>query len=452
MTICYRTDMTTEPIQSANGITGRDAATIVRSVERQVASGALAPGDRVPSVRGLARQLRLSPSTVATAYRDLRLRGVLVSHDRSRTVVAHPRGSTGRLASPLPAGGVDLASGNPDPALLAELSAHLGELELEPVRYGDEPDLPALTELAARSFAADGLPHHHLGVCSGGLDAIERVLDVHLRPGDRVAVDDPGYIGTLDLIRTLGLEPVAVAVDDQGPLPDALEQALADGISGFVTTPRGQNPTGAVLTPTRAAQLQELLAPAPEVVVVEDDHLGLLGGPTPATLTTARARWTVVRSLSKPLAPDLRTAVVTGDAGTLAAVRARQRVGAGWVSHLLQRLAARCWTQALATGALTHARTTYATRRDALLAALAAEGVAGHGVSGLNVWVPVDEEAPVVQGLTAAGWAVQAGEPFRVASPPGVRITTAALEPSEAPALASALAAVLAHRLPTRRG
>ncbi|MEX0835064.1 MAG: GntR family transcriptional regulator, partial [Nitriliruptor sp.] len=80
-------------------------------------SGALQPGEPVPSVRALARTLEVSPTTVAAAYRDLRQRGVLVSHDRSRTVVGHRPPLSVRLAPPIPPGSIDLASGNPDPAL-----------------------------------------------------------------------------------------------------------------------------------------------------------------------------------------------------------------------------------------------------------------------------------------------------------------------------------------------
>jgi hypothetical protein len=75
---------------------------------------------------------------------------------------------------------------------------------------------------------------------------------------------------------------------------------------------------------------------------------------------------------------------------------------------------------------------------------LAERGIQARGRSGFNVWVPVDEETRVVQALAEAGWAVAAGERFRVASPPGVRVTAAALQPAEAARFAADLAAVLA--------
>jgi DNA-binding transcriptional MocR family regulator len=96
------------------------------------------------------------------------------------------------------------------------------------------------------------------------------------------------------------------------------------------------------------------------------------------------------------------------------------------------------------------ARDTYTTRRQALIDALAERGIAAHGRSGLNVWVPVREEAPVVRALLDARWLVMSGEPFRFGSAPGIRVTTAGLDESEAPEVAAVIAAVEHARRPRR--
>jgi DNA-binding transcriptional MocR family regulator len=108
--------------------------------------------------------------------------------------------------------------------------------------------------------------------------------------------------------------------------------------------------------------------------------------------------------------------------------------------------------QSRTDGTLLRARASYAERRDALLTALEEHGLAAHGRTGLNVWIPVPEEVPVVQGLLTRGWAVQAGEPFRLVSPPGIRVTVSELPTVRAGALAADLAEVLDQRLGTRRG
>jgi DNA-binding transcriptional MocR family regulator len=433
-------------------ISGRDAASLVRSVESGVLSGALRPGDTVPSVRVLARELGLSPTTVAAAYRDLRQRGVLVSRDRSRTYVGHRPPIMARLAPDIPPGTVDLATGNPDPSLLPDLGPPLRRVGPVHRLYGEAAARDDLLAEAHEAFEGEGVQADHLAVVGGGLDGIERVLEVHLRVGDRIAVEDPGYVGSLDLCRAMGLQPVPVPLDDEGPTVEGLERALSQGVDALLVTPRAQNPTGASLSAARAAALRAALADHPDVLVVEDEPLGVVAGTDPETLTRDREYFARVRSLGKALGPDLRVALLAGDRDTVEKVTGRQRLGTGWVSHLLQKLAADVWRGALEDGTLAQAAETYAVRRNALLDALAERGIEAHGASGLNVWAQVAEEVPVVQGLLAAGWSVQAGEPFRIDSPPAVRITTAALTPDDAVRLADDLVAVLDNRLGTRRG
>lgn len=432
--------------------TGHDAASLQRDIETAVFRGRITAGEQLPSVRSLAGTLGLSPTTVANAYRELRRRGVLVTQDRSRTLVAHQPVPMFRLAPAVPEGTIDLATGNPDPELLPDLAAVLAAVPAIQPRYTEDVLLPQLRELAAAELSAGGVATDHLAVMGGALDGIERVLDVHLRPGDRIGVEDPGYPGSLDLVRALGLEPVGIAVDAAGLVPEHLEAALEEGLTALLFTPRAQNPTGAALTPTRVRELRRCLEEHPEVVIIEDDHLGAVSGTPAATLTAGRQRWAVIRSVAKWLGPQLRLAVLAADADTSARVLARQRLGTGWVSQLLQHVAAASWQQARESGLLDTAAERYTARRSALLAALEAEGIAATGASGLNVWIPTLEEVTVVQALAERGWAVAAGEVFRVDSGPAIRITTASLEPAQAPELAADLAGVLADRLTGRRG
>jgi DNA-binding transcriptional MocR family regulator len=95
---------------------------------------------------------------------------------------------------------------------------------------------------------------------------------------------------------------------------------------------------------------------------------------------------------------------------------------------------------------LKRAERTYTERRNALLRELRMHGIEAHGASGLNVWIPVREETPVVQALMSAGWAVQAGERYRLTTGPAVRVTIATVEPKEAARIAEELARILAPR------
>ena len=432
-------------VSEQNAITGQGADAIAASIEAGVDAGVLAPATQLPSVRALAADLGVSPTTVAAAYRALRRRGVIVTHDRSRTTVASGPPSPVRPSPPVPEGAIDLASGNPDPTLLPDLPAALSDLHV-PLRLYGEPDaVPALIDRARAWFGTDGISAEHLAVVSGALDGIERVLSVRLRPGDRVAVEDPAYASVLDLVRALGLVPVPVAIDIDGLLPDALDRALGSGVAAVVVTPRAQNPSSAAITSERAGALRPLLARHPRVLVVEDDHASAVAGPDAVTLTAGRERFAVVRSFAKALGPDLRVAVLAGDRLTMTRVRGRQRTGHGWVSHVLQHLTLRLWDAAAADGTLERARVAYAARRDAVVAALGERGITAWGRSGLCVWVPVDAEGPVLQRLLAAGWVAQPGELYRLASPPAVRLAVGAVPTDRVPALADAVAdAILA--------
>ncbi|MBV7700467.1 aminotransferase class I/II-fold pyridoxal phosphate-dependent enzyme [Streptomyces sp. TRM70350] len=425
-------------------IEGRGAAEISASVERAVAAGELEPGQLLPPLRELAARLGVNPNTVAAAYRILRERGVIETDGRRGSRVRHKPATTGReeLGVDVPEGVRDMAAGNPDPALLPSLAAVFARAaDREPVLYGDEPVEPELARLTRAELDAGGVPAGPIVVTSGSLDAIERVLAAHLKPGDAVAVEDPGWGGLLDLVPALGLRTLPVALDDDGPLPDHVDRALEAGARALVVTDRAQNPTGAALTAVRARALRSVLRRHPATLLIEDDHgHGFVDLPL-HPLAGVTHHWAFVRSAAKAYGPDLRLAVLTGDEVTLDRVRGRQRLGPGWVSRITQRAVARLW----ADGAVDPAEVAaaYGRRRGALIDALARRGVTAYGRSGLNVWIPVPDETAAVARLLHAGWAVAPGARFRLSAPPGIRVTVSTLTEAESEPLAEAIAAAV---------
>ncbi|MGW4240033.1 aminotransferase class I/II-fold pyridoxal phosphate-dependent enzyme [Streptomyces sp. NPDC004749] len=425
-------------------ITGRRATEIAASVERAVGAGELPPGQLLPPMRELAATLGVNPNTVAAAYRTLRERGVIETAGRRGSRVRPRPASTprGSIRVEPPPGVRDASEGNPDPALLPPLHDALAaaarrNAEL-PGLYGRAPVDAELARLARAALDADGVPAGPVAVTSGSLDAMERTLAAHLRPGDAVALEDPGWGALLDLVPALGLRPVPIGVDDDGPLPGDLERVLRSGVRAVVVTCRAQNPTGASIGAARAERLRALLAAHPDVLLIEDDHGHRIVDLPAYPLAGRTDHWVFVRSTAKAYGPDLRVAVLTGDAVTVDRVTGRQALGPGWVSRLLQRAVVELWTSgAVDTAAVARS---YGERRDALVAALAERGVRAHGRSGMNVWVPVADETSAVARLLRAGWVVAPGARFRMAAPAGVRLTVSGLSPEDIGPVADALA------------
>jgi len=425
-------------------VRGETAREISASVEAGVRTGQLTPGDRLLPVRDLASQLGVSPTTVAAAYADLRRRGITAGAGRAGTRIraAPPVSVRGYL--PAPAGARDLISGGPDPDLLPDLPARPAS---RPARmYAQAPVSPRLRPLAAGQLTADGIDATHLMVTGGALDGIERVLATWLTPSDRVIVEDPGHAVTFDLLAAMGYTAVPVPVDELGIRPDGLAAALARGAGALIVTPRAQAATGAAWDSDRAAAIAETLRRYPSLPVIEDDHAGPVAGAPAFTACGGRPRWVTIRSVSKSLGPDLRLAVVAGDEATIARVAGRQALGTGWVSYQLQDLVADLWADPSVPRALASAAGVYQGRREALQAALREHGISATGRSGFTCWVPVSDEEGVASRLAEAGWAVAPGQRFRIAAPPGVRISFAALDSSDAPSFAADFARALCHR------
>jgi len=421
-----------------NYLSGDSSVNIAQSVESAVSGGKLGAGELLPPVRSLAAHLRVSPATVAAAYRLLRERGVVFADGRRGTRVRSAPPISLPRAVPLPRNVRDLAEGNPDPALLPRLPA----LPLEQRLYGAELNDRRLIDLAREQFREDGIAAENVSVVGGAMDGMERVLREHLRAGDRVAVEDPCFTGVLDLLHALSLVAVPVPVDDEGLRPTELRRAIRSA-HALIVTPRAQNPSGAALTPRRARELRAILSARKDLLLVEDDHAGAVAGADYVSLIDrSRERWAVVRSVSKSLGPDLRVALLAADAQTHARVEGRQTLGVRWVSHILQRLVVSLWRDRAAA----RAGRVYTERRNALLRELRSRGIAAHGASGLNVWIPVSEESATVQALLQAGWAAKAGERYRIASPPAIRVTIASLEPADAARFAEDLANVITPR------
>ena len=474
----------------AQHVEDRSPRGIAAAVSRLVRSGDLRPGDRLPTVRRLAAELGVSPATVSGAWQALAAVGLVASRGRAGTVVlpepaswlppryrdlaaggrsegvpgpAPARPAAPPAPAPRPGPPLDLSAGTPDPALLPPLGRALARVAAATPAAGTGSYLgtPVVEPLERLLRASWPFTPQRVTVVDGAVDAMSRTLEQLAGFGDRVVVEDPSFPPIFDLCDQLGLERVPVPLDRQGLRPDALEAALRTGAEVVVLQPRAHNPTGVSMTSTRAREIAAVVrrhlaaTPGAGLTVVEDDHSGEIASSADVSLGSHLPDRVVhVRSYSKSHGPDLRIAAVGGPAAVLDRVVARRMLGPGWTSRLLQHVLADLLDDGDALAAVAQARRTYYARQRALSTALAAHGIEVQPGDGINLWVPVADEATALVRLAAAGIRVAPGRPFRATTAPDpadggdaggsghVRVTVGALAggPDEVARVATALA------------
>jgi DNA-binding transcriptional MocR family regulator len=430
-------------------IGGRSAAEIAADLRGLVERGTLRPGASLPPVRALADRLGVNRNTVVAAYRHLAQAGVVVTFGRGGTRVADraPVAQEGFAADSVLR---DVATGNPDPDLIPELSGALAAIAGRPVLYGEPVIDPELEEWAKGWMSEHLAPAEsmRLTITSGAADAVERLLGQSLTREDAVALEDPCFLASIHTVRVAGYRPVPVPVDDEGMTVDGLRAALDQGVRAVVCTPRAQNPTGASLSDRRAHELREVLREHPFVLVIEDDHFSMLSSrPYHSLIGPEHRRWALVRSVSKFLGPDMCLAVTASDPETAEGLAMRLTPGTTWVSHLLQRLTHALVTDPEVTARIDRAAEHYLARNTAFAARLTDRGVPTTAGDGLNLWVPLPVPAHLVSDrLMRRGWLARTGDEFML-EPIGpshrLRLTVHDLGDADADQLADDVAAAV---------
>lgn len=401
---------------------------LAAAVSRAVSDRVLAPGAKLPPIRTVAAELALSPTTVSAAWSQLARSGVIRTDGRRGTTVADGAAGGDRykraLGRPVSLA-QDLSTGVPDGDLLPGLGRVLSTLQTAgtPSSYLEGPVLPDLEALLRQDWP---YTPEALTVVDGAMDALDLVTRTLLRFGDRVVVEHPGFPPVVDLLEALNIEVLGVPVDEEGLAPDALGAAIARApVSAVVLQPRAQNPTGVAMTRGRARQLADVLRTAGALVVEDDSTHGLSTSPPVSLGEWLPERTLHIRSFSKSHGPDLRLAALSGSAQHVHALESRRHLGQGWSSRLLQRILVGLLTEPAAVAAVERARDIYDERRNLLVDALAAHHIAVGGAEGLNVWVPVHDEASAIVRLASQGIGVSAGAPFAVLPEPRgfIRVT-----------------------------
>ncbi len=301
------------------------------AIDRDIYSGALPPGFRLPPHRELADDLGINVSTVTKGYGEARRRGLVCGAVGRGTFVASDAGTNVPLVSlePKVPGFLEMGLIEPlyglDPDVSTGLRTLARRRNLEDfLRYGDPRGMPEHRKTGAKWASRYGVivsPDEIL-VCSGNQHGLACCLSGLFRPGDRIAVNGLTYPGFKTLAAMLGLRLVPVSADEEGITPQALDavcnQGAASPVKGVYVNPGAHNPTTARMSLDRRKEIARV-ARKRDIVIIEDDAYDLtLPGETAPIYALAPERTVLAAGVSKVLAAGLRV-------GFLAAPREFQK-------------------------------------------------------------------------------------------------------------------------------
>lgn len=401
-----------------------------------ISGGVLAQGDRLPSVRQLAQERRLSVSTVVQALRQLEGRGLVEARPQSgyfvrpaATVRSEPQvRSTPDAPMPVDISErlVHVLQAGAQPGV-APLSAALPANELLPIaalhrlysgvarRHPQlletgshvHMDLPPLVRQLVRRSLSWGapLPAEEFVITNSCTEALNLCLRAVTRPGDTVAVESPAYYLMLQLLETLGLKALEIPCDPRtGMSIEALELATRNGgVAACLLVANGSNPLGSLMPDDKKRRLAALTA-SRGIPVIEDDIYGDLyfgdSRPWPVKAFDSAGNVMLCASFSKCLSPSLRIGFVAAGRHR-AAVALQKTITSGGTNPLTQMVLAEYLESGAIDRHLRHLRRTYRNQVDAMRAAVSRYFPASTRIAqpqaGYVLWIELPEHIDTTQ-------------------------------------------------------
>lgn len=365
------------------------AVQLADALRAAAASGQLRRGDRLPSTRALARHLRISRAVASAAYDQLHAEGWIEGRHGSGTYVTttppgpEPAASTQDTVEVSEPTDIDLTPGAPwvegiDRAVWRR--AWRAAAEHPPL---SRPQRAGVAEY--RQVIAEYLLRHR-GIVAGAAAvlptagttaALTELALATLRPGDQVAVEEPGYQRATGALRALGIEVVTVAVDADGLIPSAIPA----GVRAVYCSPAHQYPLGARLSAARRVELVHR-ARERDWLILEDDYDGELRydvAPLPMLAALAPDVVAHLGTMSKILTPTLGVGwLVAAPPVAKAVLTYRERAGSR-PSEAGQRVVIELARSGDLGRHLRRLRRELAERRTMLVNALTAAGIPVHG-------------------------------------------------------------------------
>jgi GntR family transcriptional regulator/MocR family aminotransferase len=432
-----------EPVDLVIELTGRGEGArektvlVYRAIRAAIGDGRLPAGHRLPPSRALAADLGVARGSVATAYERLAAEGYLTTRVGSGTFVAdvpatrrprrHPadplRPRAGWTFEPAPTSGAetppryDFRTGIPDATLFPFdtwrrfVSAELRLRANGPGTYAAPAGHPALRAAIARSLGygrSVQATAEDVVVTNGAQHALDLIGRVLLKPGDVVAVEEPGYPPARRVFAAAGARVVGVPVDEDGLIVSELP-----GHARLVyTTPSHQFPLGGAMSLDRRRELLDWARRRP-AAIVEDDYdseFRFAARPLePLYSLDTVGRVLYVGTFSKSMLPMVRTGFALLPPGLRDAVAAARQLGDGYGQMAVQAALARFIDEGQLARHVRRAGKAYGNRRDRILEFLTAQPSLRvlPSAAGLHVTALLDRGGPAEAArVSAAGRAV----------------------------------------------
>ena len=391
-----------------------------------IQDGTLRSGERVPSVREVVRERRVSPATAMRAYQLLESRGLIETRPRSGYYVSESRER--RIAEPRKARSaprttrvevselvfqildaardrdvIPLGSAFPSPTLFPwpKLARALGSAARHMDPWSTVESLPPgsveLRRQIARRYIKFGtnVSAEEVVITGGALEALNLSLQVLTRPGDAIAIEAPAFYGCLQAVEMFGLKAVEIPTNPRDGVDlAALAQAIDhQGVRACWLMTTFQNPLGATMPEAKKRELVELLEKRGVPLIEDDVYSELYFGeerPRPAKAFETKGGVLHCGSFSKSLAPGYRLGWVA--AGRFASEVQKRKIATSISTSLpIQDGIALYLRHEGYDAHLAKLRATLATQQSALLASLQKHFPNGYRVTrpegGYFVWV-----------------------------------------------------------------
>ena len=319
---------------------------IAHAIERDIASGLLKPGTKLPTQRALAKQLNVTVATCGRGYALAAARGLTTLEVGRGSFVAFPAEVPG--GEPTPTAGLVTDLGINLPPRIHERDIYSKVLQLLSVTRNVSDlfsALPVETYRRNRDAAAQWVDSRlackpeDIIICTGMQSALISGLSVITKPGDNILVESHTFPGILTVARMLQLNPISVDMDQRGIVVDDFAAKLKKTKVAYLN-PTNQNPTTSVLPVSRRKSIGNLIKKH-DAWLIEDDTYGHFFESTPPISRFAPDRCLYVSSLSKVMSVGLRLAFMRVPAMIHSEVLERFRATSFFPSPLSVEIATR---------------------------------------------------------------------------------------------------------------